>query len=133
MGISTPIYKREYSSETVMIQRLRTARTEGVPAEQWPKLWLDETSGQLRPVVQAYYDGKGLTTVSIALLRAYLVQWVDSPVWDLRPEQHTVASVVENDYRTELKRLRRSVRKLQTAAEIREWLIAAGELGIEPL
>lgn len=96
-----------------------------VPEKQHPKYWKHETTGRLRPVIEAYYDGRQLTAIGCALLRAYLDQWIQSPVWDLPP--------IEAYYRAELAKLRRSVRALKTGLDIREWLSAANRIGIEPL
>jgi len=46
-----------------------------------PKYWMYETSGVLKPAVQAYVKGKRLSAHEISLLKAYLWQWVQSPVW----------------------------------------------------
>ena len=46
-----------------------------------PKFWMWETSGVLRPAIMAYIDGHTLTAAQCATMRAYLRQWVGSPVW----------------------------------------------------
>jgi hypothetical protein len=105
-----------------------------VPAEQRPKFWLDEITGRLKPVVERYYRGDQLGDLGCALMREYLEQWIDSPVWDQSClEFPTQYLLVKAGQRRELRRLRRWVRTLRSSADIREWLIAAAEMGIEPL
>lgn len=44
-----------------------------------PGFWMDETSGVLAPVIEAYLNGKDLTPDQIAIMRAYLRQWIAAP------------------------------------------------------
>jgi hypothetical protein len=80
-----------------------------------PGYWMHETSGVLRPAVEAYLAGDKLTGDQIAALRAYLRQWIAAPAWrgvdDLRSE----------------------IEGLTSRKAIREWLDKAIELGIDPL
>ena len=46
-----------------------------------PKYWMHEASGVLQPVVRAYLDEDELDAAQVGLMRAYLWQWVKSPVW----------------------------------------------------
>jgi hypothetical protein len=46
-----------------------------------PKYWMHETSGALEPVVRDYLNGNRLSPEQVKLMRAYLYQWVNSPVW----------------------------------------------------
>lgn len=41
-----------------------------------PGYWRNETSGVLRPAVKRYLDGEQLSATDIAVLSAYLRQWV---------------------------------------------------------
>ena len=50
-----------------------------------PKYWMYEESGVLRPAVEAYLNGEPLTAGQVKLMRLYLKQWIDSPVWDENP------------------------------------------------
>ena len=51
-----------------------------------PKFWRNETSGQLEFAVRAYLDNpQTMTPNEIAYMRAYLGQWIASPVWDMNP------------------------------------------------
>jgi hypothetical protein len=54
-------------------------------APEAPHYWQYETGGELRPAVQAYLNGDELTIRQCMLIRAYLRQWVNSPVWDRNP------------------------------------------------
>jgi hypothetical protein len=51
-----------------------------------PKYWRFETGGALGFAVMTYLNGKHLDHFQIGLIRAYLSQWVQSPVWDMNPE-----------------------------------------------
>ena len=42
---------------------------------------MHESSGMLQPVVRAYLDEDELDSAQVGLMRAYLWQWVASPVW----------------------------------------------------
>jgi hypothetical protein len=79
--------------------------------------WMFETSGVLRPAVEAYLHGDYMTPGQIAAMRAYLRQWIFSPVW--RGE--------------ELDGLRRGIDGLISRAAISAWLDDADRAGIDPL
>ena len=49
-------------------------------APQPPKYWTFEPP-ELSVAVHAYIAGEDLTVRDLLLMRAYLRQWVDSPVW----------------------------------------------------
>jgi hypothetical protein len=55
-------------------------------APQPPKYWIFERR-ELREAVRAYRAGKVLTVRDVALMRAYLRQWVNSPVWEMNPHE----------------------------------------------
>lgn len=80
-----------------------------------PGFWMQETSGVLRPAVEAYLRGAPLAPDQIAALRAYLRQWIAAPLW------HGVDD------------LRDAVDGLTTREAIARWLTHADELGIDPL
>lgn len=86
-----------------------------------PKYWIYEQGGKLRPAMQRYLEGHLAQPGDTALIRAYLQQWIDSPVWD-NPD--TVAELAE---------LRRDVRGIATRMHLDLWLEAAFNLGIDPL
>lgn len=82
-----------------------------------PHYWTDETSGALRPAVEAYLRGGAMTPDQIAAMRAYLRQWIDAPVWKGR----TVPF------------LRQWIDTLTSREAIALWLAVAKESGIYPL
>ena len=89
-----------------------------------PKFWRFETSGVLKPAVEAYLEGKPPSISEITSLRAYLRQWIFSPVWD------------ENPYvgaGNELQGLRDAIDSLTNRAQIETWLRKASDIGIDPL
>lgn len=92
--------------------RHRTAR------DDRPGYWMHETSGVLRPVVEAYLAGDPLTTMQIATMRAYLRQWIAAPAW--KGSAEIVA-------------LRARIEGLTDRAAIDRWLDDAEVLGIDPL
>jgi hypothetical protein len=85
-----------------------------------------ETTGVLRPVVEAYLGGGDLSAEQIAILRAYLRQWIGSPVWDENPH----AGAEEHAW---LVRMRSTVDGLTTRRAIDDWIEAAVDEGLDPL
>lgn len=83
-----------------------------------PGFWQNETSGVLRPVITAYLNGKRLSAHDLRIMREYLLQWIDAPVW-----------AVDED----IQELRRSVRQIHNQKDIDDWLDAAISAGIDPL
>jgi hypothetical protein len=55
-----------------------------VTAPQPPKYWTFEPP-ELSVAIHAYMAGEDLTVRDVVLMRAYLKQWVDSPVWEGYP------------------------------------------------
>jgi hypothetical protein len=82
-----------------------------------PGYWMRETSGVLRPAVEAYLHGEAMTAAQIIAMRAYLRQWILAPSWQ--------GDGIED--------LRRRIDRLTSRAEIRAWLDDAEALGIDPL
>lgn len=78
--------------------------------------WMHETSGVLRPAVEAYLQGDPMTGEHIAAMRAYLRQWIFAPVWE--------GDVAD---------LRTRIDGLTSREAIAAWLVDADELGIDPL
>lgn len=76
-----------------------------------------ETSGRLRPAVEAYLTGAEMTDEQIAAMRAYLRQWIAAPAWK---GPHIPA-------------LRGAVDGLTTVWAIRRWLDLAQAIGADPL
>lgn len=83
-----------------------------------PGYWMHETSGVLRPAIEAYLHGDGMTAEQVAAMRAYLRQWIDAPHWD-------GADALEE--------LRDGVDALTSRFAIADWLKRAEHLGINPL
>lgn len=81
-----------------------------------PHYWADETSGVLRPAVEAYLNGWPMTPQHIAALRAYLRQWI-AGAWcgDAVPD------------------LRSRIDSLTSRDAISRWLDDALDPGIDPL
>jgi hypothetical protein len=82
-----------------------------------PGYWMNEQSGKLKPAVLAYLKGERLDDVQIGFIRAYLRQWIDSPMW-------------RGD---EVEALREGVDRLVDRASIRDWLDDALKANIDPL
>jgi hypothetical protein len=91
-----------------------------------PGYWVYETSGVLQPAVEAYLRGEVLTGEQIAAMRAYLRQWIGSPVWDQNP--HAGA-----DERAWLAGMRLACDALLSREAIEAWLDQAIEAGLDPL
>jgi hypothetical protein len=83
-----------------------------------PHFWMHETSGVLAPVIEAYLQGRDLTPSQLAIMRLYLHQWIDAPVWS-----------ADGD----IEALRQSVDQIATRADLERWLDKALDLGIDPL
>jgi hypothetical protein len=77
---------------------------------------MDETSGVLKPAIQAYLSGDPMTEVEVEVVRAYLRQWIEAPVWKGALEQ-----------------LREDIDGLTSREAISDWLDLAEEEGIDPL
>ena len=82
-----------------------------------PGYWMYETTGVLRPAVEAYLAGGPLTAMHVAAMRAYLRQWIAAPAWQGE----------------EIDRLRADVDTLTSRAAIARWLDRAEKEGIDPL
>ena len=91
-----------------------------------PKYWRAEVSGRLEGPIMRYLEGKLMSTEDITLIRLYLRQWIDSPVWLMNPEMDSGA-------RRALTELRQRVRLISTRQDLDVWLHAAMDLGIDPL
>lgn len=82
-----------------------------------PGFWMNETSGVLRPAVEAYLRGRAMDHRQIAAMRAYLRQWIAAPGF--------VGPMVDV--------LRTQVEEITTRQGISRWLDRAEEIGIDPL
>ncbi len=77
--------------------------------------WMHETSGVLRPAIEAYLTAGPMTEDQIAAMRAYLRAWISSPFWGGAFD------------------LRRRIETLTTRGAIKAWLDDAVDIGIDPL
>jgi hypothetical protein len=91
---------------------------------QAPKYWMHEVGGKLGPAVERYLGGDPLEPDDVNLIRAYLRQWIDSPVWE---------DGVEGETRNALDDLRSKVREIRNSPAVDQWLEYALDLGIDPL
>ena len=82
-----------------------------------PGYWMNETSGVLRPAVEAYLRGGPLDDGQIAALRAYFRQWIAGP-WAEGPG---------------IEELRDGIDGLTSRAVISRWLALAMDENIDPL
>lgn len=82
-----------------------------------PKYWMYETSGVLAPAVEAYLNGAPMTMNQLGAMRAYLRQWINSPVWR----------------GPEIDVLRVNINSIGTRDDIDRWLSQALQSGIDPL
>lgn len=82
-----------------------------------PGFWMHETSGVLRPAVEAYLAGGELSAAHVAALRAYLRQWIAAP-W-------AGGAHIEE--------LRAGIDGLASRGAIQAWLDHAFAAGIDPL
>ena len=86
-----------------------------------PHYWMHETSGVLRPAVEAYLNRQPMTAMQIGVMRAYLRQWIKSPVWDIPGPDEDLA------------KLRRDVETIRSREDIDAWIEAGLEIGHDPL
>jgi len=81
-----------------------------------PGYWMHETGGELRGAVERYLNSFEMTDEDIALMRAYLRQWMQGP-W-------RGAAVPE---------LRRSIDEIKDRDTLAHWLDRALDAGVDPL
>jgi hypothetical protein len=82
-----------------------------------PGYWMNETSGQLRPVIEAYLTGQHMTARDFAIMRVYLRQWINDGDW-----KGPLIDV-----------LRTQVDEIRDRHGIERWLDRALDAGIDPL
>jgi hypothetical protein len=81
-----------------------------------PGYWMYETSGVLRPAIEAYVKHEPMSLGQIAAMRAYLRQWIAA------------------DWRGPLiAELRNGIGDLTTREAISRWLDMALDAGLDPL
>jgi hypothetical protein len=79
---------------------------------------MHETLGELKPAVERYLKNELLSSHDILLIRDYLLQWIDAPVWPVDQE---------------LERLRKEVRSIVQRKDIDLWIDRALNIGMDPL
>jgi len=82
-----------------------------------PGYWMNETSGVLRPAVEAYLRDEPMSAEHIAAMRAYLRQWIAAPAW----------------VGADVNILRSTVDGLTTRQALDDWIEAATSAGMDPL
>lgn len=92
-----------------------------------PLRWQDETSGELVAAVLAYFEKKPLTERQFALVRAYVIHYINAPCW---AEQGCQG---DPECLEELAGLREGANKLQKQDEILPWIYECLDVGIDPL
>jgi hypothetical protein len=84
---------------------------------------MNETTGKLKPVIETYLRRRGeMTLRDVAVMRAYLVQWIESPVWDMNP--HGTDGLAA---------LRLEAGAIRNVAEIDAAIAHMTEAGLDPL
>lgn len=91
-----------------------------------PLYWRDEVTGRLAAVIARYLREEPLSAADLQVMRVYLIQWIDAPVWDSNPH-------LSAEGRLYLTELRQKARNLNTYREVEEWLDAATENGMDPI
>jgi hypothetical protein len=82
-----------------------------------PGYWMNETSGELRPVIERYLTAQHLTARDVAIMRVYLRQWINDGAW--------IGPLIDA--------LRTQVDEIHDRDGIRRWLDRALDAGIDPL
>ena len=82
-----------------------------------PGYWMHESSGILRPAVEAYLTNEEMTAEDFAMMRAYLRQWVTRGAW----------------FGDQVEVLKARIDRLVSREAIEDWLDDALGLGIDPL
>jgi hypothetical protein len=95
----------------------------------FPRYWRDEASGVLAAAMNAYLDhridGAPLTREQFALVKDYLIYYVDAPVWQY-PE-------AEREYKAALLQLRFEAYLIQNVDDAVNLLEHCLDLGLDPL
>ena len=97
-----------------------------------PRYWRHETGGALRVAVENYLNNRLKTVRDVVLMRAYLCQWIDSPVWEMNPHL-TEGGPAALAALAALNALRLRARRIQTVADIHRWIHDALAEGHDPL
>ena len=92
-----------------------------------PRYWKYEQSGLVALAVAAFIEAPmSLNESDLAIMRAYVKQWIDSPAWDGNPhaDEHGLAV---------LKALRVEAPRIRTPRDLVWWLAVATREGFDPL
>ena len=100
------------------------------PREPAPKYWMYEAGGLLRPAMERYIRREPLSPLDLALIAAYLRQWVASSLWDTFPDDND-PGIAERQ--KELQCLRKDAAELRDQDTIDAWVIRAVAFGMDPL
>lgn len=99
-----------------------------------PKYWKYETGGELAAAVLQYLTGRSLTIRDVALMRAYLQQWVNSPVWTACAEPDGPEAFPDGpEVFQQLDALRKSVGQIRNREDLEQAIAIAVDLGMDPL
>ena len=91
-----------------------------------PGYWMNEMSGRLAPAVWTWLTFPGeITADDLALLRAYVIQWIDSPVWDPNP-------FADEQSRLILDMLRTNAHRIASGEDLANWVKLAVEFCVDP-
>ena len=92
-----------------------------------PKYWTFETGGELRGAVETFVQYPfRVTDRQLTLLRAYFVQWIDSPAWECNP--HASDAAIAN-----LAVLRRQAHMIASVPDALNFVRATVPVGLDPL
>jgi hypothetical protein len=84
-----------------------------------------EQGGQLVPAVRRFLEGIPLSSRDILLIRAYLVQWIASPLWTMNP-------AIDEKGRKAIEDLRSRAGSIFSEQAILKWVFDAVAQGIDP-
>lgn len=92
-----------------------------------PKYWRYEQGGELVPAVERFLGirHEPLTPRDRDLIRTYLRQWIDSPVWEMNPSADAYQLA-------ELAGLRVQAAQIHSVGDIRRWINRAMNSAIDP-
>lgn len=81
-----------------------------------PRYWMHETSGVLRPVIEAYLSGRVLNDAEVGIMRKYLYQWVTLGDWG-----------------QDVSELAAAVAGIRTREDVERCIVELDDWGMDPL
>jgi hypothetical protein len=88
---------------------------------------MNETTGKLKPVIETYLQRRGdMTLRDVAIMRAYLVQWIESPAWEMMPHG-------TEDFAEGLAALRLDACAIRNVKDIDAAIARMTDAGLDPL